>query len=171
MQGLTEIASLVIAALAVIIAWQQHRAAKLAKLESTFREIHQWVDDAIQAMADATHLLDRDAHHLALDEGRQQVCNVRARLSGIADRGRLFFPNMGEDPGKRKGFRRPILDKLIEQHADLGKVLTDLAHAELSDLRNQLFERQRSFVDEAHLGLDTHQRVHRFRRETESPSG
>lgn len=80
-----------------------------------------WGDEAIEALAAAESLEHHDIH-ADIKAGRILAAQ---RLSALADRGRLFFPNhVGTDKGTLKeaayvGSRPPILDALVLAHFEL----------------------------------------------------
>ena len=80
-----------------------------------------WGDEAIEALADAEGLTHQDMSANAKADRIQ----IAQRLSALADRGRLFFPNH-EEGGKGaekeaafRGSRPPILDALVLAHLEI----------------------------------------------------
>jgi len=76
-----------------------------------------WGAEAIDAMSEASALAL--STHLDLNTMRARRLDVARRLSALADRGRLFFPNVeadghgAEKEGAYQGKRPPVLDALI----------------------------------------------------------
>ena len=83
-----------------------------------------WGDEAIEALAAAESL---EHHEIHADAKADRILAAQ-RLSALADRGRLFFPNyVGANKGDQKeaafrGSRPPILDALIFAHFELVSV-------------------------------------------------
>ncbi|MEO9969671.1 MAG: hypothetical protein ABJG15_07555 [Hyphomonadaceae bacterium] len=83
-----------------------------------------WGDEAIEALAAAESL---EHHEIHADAKADRILAAQ-RLSALADRGRLFFPNyVGANKGDLKeaafrGSRPPILDALIFAHFELVSV-------------------------------------------------
>ena len=80
-----------------------------------------WGDEAIEALAAAESLEHYEIH----TDAKADRLQTARRLSALADRGRLFFPNLVEtDKGASKeaafrGSRPPILDALVFAHFEL----------------------------------------------------
>lgn len=80
-----------------------------------------WGDEAIEALAAAEGLVHREIH----TDAKADRILIAHRLSAIADRGRLFFPNIEESNKGRdkeaafRGSRPPILDALVFAHMEL----------------------------------------------------
>ncbi|MEL6323647.1 MAG: hypothetical protein AAFQ84_05395 [Pseudomonadota bacterium] len=98
---------------------KQRRLQMEALRADADRQCLEWGHEAIDAMSDASALaVDRDAI-LNEREFKLRRAAIAARLSALADRGRLFFPNF--DPDKKgghkeeafRGNRPPILYALI----------------------------------------------------------
>jgi hypothetical protein len=81
-------------------------------------EVIAWANEAIDFVSQAAALA-RNHGRLTKDEFLKAASEVEFRLSSVADRGRLFFPNEYPDAvGKEKegafqGIRPPILDALV----------------------------------------------------------
>ena len=80
-----------------------------------------WGDEAIEALAAAEGLAHQEIHA----DAKVERILIAQRLSALADRGRLFFPNH-EEPAKGaanesafRGSRPPILDALVYAHMEL----------------------------------------------------
>lgn len=96
-----------------------------------------WGDKAIEALAAAESL----ARHPESPTYRADLERIAMQLSALADRGRLFFPNIEEHAkGKDKetafqGSRPPILDALVCAHNELISLPT--GHVPDSDFLNR----------------------------------
>lgn len=81
----------------------------------------EWGRDAINAMAEAFTL----AEGKCINEFEADKVRVSMLLSALADRGRLFFPNIDTDrqgaekEGAFRGVRPPILDVLVFAHLEV----------------------------------------------------
>jgi hypothetical protein len=82
-------------------------------------EVIAWAHEAIDLVAEATTLARGRGATYAAEEFRRLAHETSHKLSSIADRGRLFFPNEEHDShGQEKeaafqGFRPPILDAIV----------------------------------------------------------
>lgn len=80
-----------------------------------------WGRDAITLMAEAVSLADGKC----VTDFEHDKVRVSTQLSALADRGRLFFPNIdperkgAEKEGAFRGTRPPILDALIYAHIEV----------------------------------------------------
>lgn len=78
-----------------------------------------WGQSAIDVMGQAASLASDRETHLGDTAFKAKRADIANQLSAIADRGRLFFPNIdpqskgAEKEGAFKGSRPPILDALI----------------------------------------------------------
>jgi hypothetical protein len=82
-------------------------------------DILHWSNEAIDALSEAIFLARGRGEAFAEDALRVRRMDALQRISAIADKGRLFFPNLAPDQhgadkeGAFKGFRPPVLDCLI----------------------------------------------------------
>lgn len=82
-------------------------------------DVLHWAHEAIDAIAEADALARGRGAVFGEDELKRQIVTLRGRLSALADRGRLFFPNLGAAkaaPTKESAFtgsRPPVLDAVI----------------------------------------------------------
>ena len=90
-------------------------------------DVIRWSDEVIALLAAAQEVLLEKGVSYPEAEFRQRRSAVRAQLSALIDRGRLFFPNRADpihgrekEPGFQ-GYRQPILDALVEAYEALSK--------------------------------------------------
>lgn len=82
-------------------------------------EVIAWAHEAIDLVAEASTLARGRGAMYPTDEFRRLAHETSQKLSAVADRGRLFFPNEEHDRhGQEKeaafqGFRPPILDSIV----------------------------------------------------------
>jgi hypothetical protein len=81
-------------------------------------DILAWAHEATDALSEGVTLAK--GRGFVFDEGemRRRLFEVSQRLSSLADRGRLFFPNIpgakgGDKEGAFQGRRQPILDAMV----------------------------------------------------------
>jgi hypothetical protein len=127
------------------------------------QQIMAWAVEAIDALADAAQLVKSRGKAWNPDEMADRTSLVCARLSAIADKGRLIFPNHAHQAhGAEKeiafqGFRPVVLDCLIFAYAQLERVdpkgvgVDDVACAFIMNCR-------RLFVSEVQLAIDPRRR-------------
>jgi hypothetical protein len=91
-------------------------------------EVIEWAGQAIDALAEAVRIAKGRGTILSEEELRRAAADGAMRLSAIADKGRLFFPNLaphtkGQDKEHAfRGSRPPILDALIFAHHKLERL-------------------------------------------------
>lgn len=97
---------------------QEKRDAVTVKMAHD-SDIIRWSDSVIALLADAQEMLAQKGVSFNDVDFRSRRSAMRAQLSALIDRGRLFFPNRA-DPvhGQEKeagfqGYRQPILDVLV----------------------------------------------------------
>lgn len=90
-------------------------------------DILDWAHEAADAMSEGAMLAK--GRGLVFDEAemRRRLFDVSQRLSSLADRGRLFFPNIpGNDGSDRegafRGARQPILDAMVFAHLQAERI-------------------------------------------------
>ncbi len=89
-------------------------------------ELQDWAQEAVDILSEACAFADRHAEWP--DEPRRARVALLWRLSAIADKGRLFFPNLAPDThghdkeGAFKGYRPPVLDAVIFAYQMLEKM-------------------------------------------------
>ena len=104
--------------------WLQFEGLK-AKADA---EMMEWANHAIDTVSEGVALARGRGVAYGDAELRPRLIEVSARLSSLADRGRLFFPNQEHaDHGQEKeaafrGFRPVILDAVIFGHYQLDRI-------------------------------------------------
>ena len=132
-------------------------------------EIMEWANQAIDAISEGVALAR--GRGLAYGEGelRPRLLEVSNRLSALADRGRLFFPNQehathgAEKESAFKGFRPVILDTVIFAHYQLDRIDPSASGADLAAC-DYLVKCRRLLVSEVQDSVDPRQRGAMMRR-------
>lgn len=116
------VGSAVVAAVGALFSVAETRRQRKIQLADLRQHIDatsvHWGNEAIDSLASAEALASLDAVG-NVDTFRADCHQIAARLSALADRGRLFFPNMQPDTIKAekesayRGERPPILDVLV----------------------------------------------------------
>ncbi|MBL8546785.1 MAG: hypothetical protein JNL81_09980 [Hyphomonadaceae bacterium] len=123
-------------------------------------EVIAWSQEAIDAVSDGVALArGRGAEGYTPGEFRRTVSEASQRLSSLADRGRLFFPNhQHETHGAQKerafqGYRQPILDAVVFACARLDRMDTTLTTPDTATA-DYLVKCRRLLVSEAQNAVD-----------------
>lgn len=121
-------------------------------------DIISWSDEVIGALAEANEMLVEKGVSYADADFPSRRSAMRARVSALLDRGRLFFPNRTDDghgADKEAGFqgrRQPVLDALFEAFVAIDKAGVtpgpDKASAEV------LMKHRRKFIAEVFQTVD-----------------
>lgn len=125
-------------------------------------EAFAWVHEAINAVSDAIALADGRGKIYAPDEFRMRAFETGHKLSSIADRGRLLFPNEAPDAhgqekeGAFQGYRQPILDAVVFACAQLARL--EAEGEPDKDAERVLTRCRRLLVSEAQNALDPRRR-------------
>jgi hypothetical protein len=133
-------------------------------------EVISWTHEAIDAVSDGVVLAKgRGSEAYGPGEFRRLAAETSQRLSSIADRGRLFFPNdMPDDHGKAKegafqGYRQPILDAVVFACGRLDRIDAN-ASAPDEDTAGYLIKCRRLLVSEAQNAIDPRRRNQMLKR-------
>ena len=160
------IISALVAVVSAIVARGETRAQRQLQQAAVRVEIDRqsldWGDEVIDTLADAGALATSTAS-MTSQEFLSRRDSLGARLSALADRGRLFFPNYkphtkGQDKdGAYKGHRPPILFAVIiayyqVRNLQFGSVRTG------EEAAGFLFQLRRLFVSELQDFLDPNHR-------------
>jgi hypothetical protein len=126
-------------------------------------EIMSWANQAIEQFSNAAQLARGRGLAYSPSELRSAVLEVGTRISALADRGRLFFPN--EEPHVHgaerelafKGFRPVVLDCLVFSFYELE--LLEIEQAEPDIEACEFFTKcRRLFVSEIQNSVDPRRR-------------
>lgn len=91
-------------------------------------EVMDWAQEAIDVISEGAALARGLGVAHEQTEGRRRAIDLAQRLSGIADKGRLFFPNTSHDKhglekeGAFRGYRPAILDAVIFAHYQVDRL-------------------------------------------------
>jgi hypothetical protein len=164
----TNLAALVVAAIAAILGWVvghrteraqagQYRVTAAGFAADWFRDLRTWASEAIDVLSEAGYCASGGGDPTPMDTAIRLRC--RHRLSALIDRGRFFIPNYVPDevgtnkPVAFRGLRHPAIDYLVAAE-------NVLAHPDAKTLGNfpsqrvALTEIKRQFVSEIQEILD-----------------
>lgn len=157
LEGFAAIVAVTVSFISLIWAARTSAAAQRVQKAALSMEVDRacldWGHEAIDALARARGLVMPYRTHPSQAEFEASKAYLSAQLSGLADRGRLFFLNYDPtDPQPEKdtayqGSRPAILFPLILAHYEL-EAATYSASGHTSDLSDFLFECRRLFVSE-----------------------
>jgi hypothetical protein len=132
-------------------------------------EVFAWVHEAIDLVANAGALTRGRGMAYAPDEFRRLAFETSQKLSAVADRGRLFFPNEaphahGQDKEAAfQGYRPPILDAVIFACGLLERLPHDVPGPD-DEAAALLIKCRRLLVSEAQNAIDPRRRGQMLRR-------
>jgi hypothetical protein len=132
-------------------------------------EVIAWAHEAIDDVSQAAALARGRGVTYGADELRRLAAENCQRLSSLADRGRLFFPNEAPDAHGRdrevafQGYRQPILDAVVFASTSIGR-LDPSAPEPDTDAAEFLTKCRRLLVSEAQNAIDPRRRVQMLRR-------
>ena len=122
-----------------------------------------WADEVIETLSNAQKLC-RDHRDSLIDETAflTRRSEMRARLSALLDRGRLFFPNarVEENPDKPAAFqgkRQKALDAIFGAYRTISDIGRDGGPDQTAALM-AVIEHRRAFVSEVFLHVDPRRR-------------
>ena len=118
--------SAVVALISAMLARRETARQQSLMRESLRQQIDraslEWGRETIDLMAEAERLASADGDMAEFETEKRRIAY---RLSSLADRGRMFFPNLdpkrkgAEKEGAFQGFRPPILDALVFSHFEM----------------------------------------------------
>jgi len=132
-------------------------------------EVIAWAHEAIDSVSQAASLARGRGVAYTGDELRRLAHEACQRLSSIADRGRLFFPNESpETHGRDKeaafqGYRPPILDAVVFASSRIGRFDVSAAEPD-TEAAEFLTKCRRLLVSEAQNAIDPRRRGQMLRR-------
>ena len=157
LEGLAALVAVVVSFISLIWAARTSAAAQRVQKAALSMEVDRacldWGHEAIDALARARGLVMTPSMHATQGEFEMAKAELSAQLSGLADRGRLFFLNYDPaDPQPEKdtayqGSRPAILFPLILAHYEL-EALDFRVAGHTRELSDFLFECRRLFVSE-----------------------
>ena len=83
------------------------------------RDVLDWASETIDALSEGVWLARAHANAQNRAVLSEPIAKLSWRLSSLADRGRMFFPNLAPDehgrdkPGAFQGYRPPVLDAVL----------------------------------------------------------
>jgi hypothetical protein len=131
-------------------------------------EVFSWVHEAIDAVSEGISLADGRGKIYPPDEFRKLSFETAHKLSSLADRGRLLFPNEAPDThgqekeGAFQGFRQPILDAVVFACGQLSRLEPEGGPDKEAD--HVLTRCRRLLVSEAQNALDPRRREQMLRQ-------
>ena len=122
-----------------------------------------WAHEASDALSEGVLLARGRGSCFHADEMRVRRLGAAQRLSSLADRGRLFFPNHSPDlhgadrEAAFKGFRPPILDTVVFGYYQLDRLDCDGAEPD-KDAADYLVRCRRLLISELQQAIDPRRR-------------
>jgi len=166
------IGSAVLAVASLVLNWLVVRRQTELQFETLKAEMDgeviAWAHEAIDQVSHSITLARGRGTTYAPDEFARQAHETSEKLSSIADRGRLFFPNESpETHGRDKesafqGYRPPILDAVVFACHRLGRI--EAAGAPDTDAADFLVKCRRLLVSEVQNAIDPRRRGQMLRR-------
>lgn len=132
-------------------------------------EVIAWSHEAIDLVSQSVALARGRGATYSADEFARLAHETSQKLSSIADRGRLFFPNEAPDrhgqdkEGAFQGYRPPILDAVVFACNRLGRIDAKDAQPD-KDAAEFLTKCRRLLVSEAQNAIDPRRRGQMLRR-------
>lgn len=132
-------------------------------------EVIAWTNEAIDQISHAAALARGRGITYGGEELRRLAFETCQRLSSLADRGRLFFPNESPDAHGRdrevafQGYRQPILDAVVFASTRIGR-LDAAAAVPDEEAAEFLTKCRRLLVSEAQNAIDPRRRGQMLRR-------
>lgn len=157
------VGSAVVAVIGAILsgnaARKQHHIQKEQLRQHIDRASMEWGGAAIDSLADAIALAELCRTHLPEAEIETRKSAVAARISGLVDKGRLFFPNI--DPDAKgldkehayRGSRPPVLDALMYAYYEVRGLSRSNGPSPM-DTAQFIFDCRRLLVSELQGHLD-----------------
>jgi len=102
----------------VVVSRQTELQSETLKSEID-RDVLAWANEAIDALSEGVWLARAHASAQNRAALAEPIAKLSWRLSALADRGRMFFPNLAPDkhghdkPGAFQGYRPPVLDAVL----------------------------------------------------------
>jgi len=126
-------------------------------------EVFAWSHEAIDAVSQGV-ALTRSAHLHEPDEFQRLAIACEHKLSALADRGRLFFPNENphlhgvQNEGAFQGIRPPILDAIVFACCQMAQIAAQAGGQSFEPTAEFLIKCRRLLVSEAQNAVDPRRR-------------
>lgn len=126
-------------------------------------EVFAWSHEAMDVLSEGVALV-RTAHLRPAEEFQRAAIETEHKLSAIADRGRLLFPNDHphlsgrEKEGAFQGIRPPVLDAIVFASCQMAQVATQPADQPYEPAAEFLIKCRRLLVSEAQNAVDPRRR-------------
>jgi hypothetical protein len=167
------IASAGLALLSLVLNWLVVRRQTELQYE-TLRaemdaEVIAWAHEAIDLVSEGIALSKGRGTAYGADELKRLAFETSQKLSSVADRGRLFFPNEapeahGQDKeGAFQGYRPPILDAVVFACNRIGRMPCDVATPD-EEVAAFLGQCRRLLVSECQNAIDPRRRKQMLKR-------
>lgn len=155
-------ASAVIATISFLLNWlvvSRQTALQAETMKADLdRDVVSWAHETIDALSEGVWLAR--AHTAAQNRAvlAEPIAKLSWRLSALADRGRMFFPNLAPDqhgqdkPGAFQGYRPPVLDAVLFSLYQVEQMTptapsTDAAMKFIQDCRRLMVSEVQSAID------------------------
>lgn len=150
----------------------QHQAsiALEALLAEQDRALQTWAEEVIARMSEAHTLCLFDPQRMPDGAFFHKRAELAWQLSALADRGRLFLPNIpteklgANNPVAFRGLRSPVLDHVVNACRLLGKLRARSETALPSEIAGAMISAKREFVSEIQKVVDPRTRQERLRK-------
>lgn len=172
-EGWVAVVSAVLAVASLVLNWLVVRRQTELQFETLKAEMDAeviaWANEAIDQVSQGLALARGRGSTYGADEFARLAHETSQKLSSIADRGRLFFPNEAPDQhGQDKesafqGFRPVILDAVVFACHRLGRIVPGGAGPD-QDAAEFLSKCRRLLVSEAQNAIDPRRRGQMLRR-------
>ena len=164
--------SAVLALASLVLNWVVVRRQTALQFETLKAEMDSdvlaWAHEAIDIVSQGAYLARGRGTIYSADEFKRLGFEVCQKLSSVADRGRLFFPNEAPDAhgqdkeGAFQGFRPPILDAVVFASAQIERLAPEGGPDE--DAARLLIKCRRLLVSEAQNAIDPRRRGQMLRQ-------
>jgi hypothetical protein len=161
------IGSAVLALFSFILNWRivsRQMAMQFESLKAQMdADMLSWAHEASDAISEGILIARGRGSCFPADEIRVRRLSAAQRLSSLADRGRLFFPNHAPDSHGHereaafKGFRPPILDTVVFAYQQLDRLDCDSADPD-TDAADYLLRCRRLLISELQQAIDPRRR-------------
>ena len=160
--------SAVVALISLVLNWLVVRRQTSVQFESlkaqVDAEVMDWAQQAIDILSEGVALARGRGPIFSPEASRQRALEITHRLSAMADRGRLFFPNevnplVGQEKEAAfQGVRPPILDAIVFACCQIEFMQGESAGPD-EDAAAYLIKCRRLLVSEAQNAIDPRRRM------------